>query len=176
MLSCVRWPMRRHFVLTPGGHRINTLSPATNGAQSSSSSRSKPPLLLVHGFGGGVGLWAKNLDALSQHFELHAIDLVGFGRSSRARLVARADPGGEQAEQQLVDSIEHWRQAMGLDKMVLLGHSFGGYLVGAYALRYPDRVTHLVLADPWGMVEAPLVSPLDTMPLSRRLLFGTLVK
>jgi pimeloyl-ACP methyl ester carboxylesterase len=40
--------------------------------------------------------------------------------------------------------------------MVLLGHSFGGYLSAAYALKYPENVQHLILADPWGLPEKPV--------------------
>lgn len=44
---------------------------------------------------------------------------------------------------------------MGLEKVNLLGHSFGGYISALYALKYPDNLHHLILADPWGFPELP---------------------
>jgi abhydrolase domain-containing protein 4 len=75
----------------------------------------------------------------------------GFGRSSRCYF--KTD--NILAENQYIGAIEKWRQAMGLEKVVLLGHSFGGYLSSAYAIKFPDRVEHLILADPWGFPERP---------------------
>jgi len=44
---------------------------------------------------------------------------------------------------------------MQLENFVLLGHSMGGFLAASYAMQYPDRVKHLILADPWGFPEKP---------------------
>ena len=41
---------------------------------------------------------------------------------------------------------------MGIDKMVLVGHSMGGYLAAAYALKYPEHIKHLILVCPAGIV------------------------
>ncbi|XP_030644427.1 1-acylglycerol-3-phosphate O-acyltransferase ABHD5-like [Chanos chanos] len=112
-----------------------------------------PALVLLHGFGGGLGLWVKNLGALSQGGPVYALDLLGFGRSSRPTF--SHDP--QEVEEQFVRSLEEWRTAVGAELMILLGHNLGGYLSAAYALKYPHRVKHLVLVEPWGFPERPSV-------------------
>ena len=44
---------------------------------------------------------------------------------------------------------------MQLEKFILLGHSMGGFLAASYAIQYPQRIKHLILADPWGFPEKP---------------------
>ncbi|CDW54016.1 Abhydrolase 6 domain containing protein [Trichuris trichiura] len=113
---------------------------------------SRTPLVLLHGLGGGGALWMRNFDALAAHRVVYAIDVLGFGRSSRPSF------GNDDilAEQQWVQSLEDWRRYVKLDKITLLGHSLGAYIASAYALEHPDFVNHLILADPWGFPAKPV--------------------
>ena len=64
------------------------------------------------------------------------------------------------AEDFFLSSLQRWREAMGMEKMVLVGHSLGGYLAASYALQYPQHVQHLVLVCPAGVVShLPSSSP-----------------
>lgn len=119
----------------------------------SDATKSRTPLVMMHGFGCGLGAFSQNFDGLHKDREVLALDVLGFGRSSRTPFT----PEAEQAENELVDSLERWRQGIGLDKFVLLGHSFGAFLACSYAMRYPMRVKHLILVDPWGFSTRPAV-------------------
>jgi len=120
------------------------------------------PLVMVHGMGAGLTMFALNYDSLAKERTVYAIDLPGFGRSSRIQF--SSDPG--EIEEQYTTCIEQWRKLLGLEKINLHGHSFGGHLTALYALKYPRHLNLAILADPWGMTERPTeVVPRRNIPL-----------
>jgi len=104
------------------------------------------PLVLLHGFGCGAAIYAANFDELSKKRDVYAIDMPGFGLSSRPQLGDDA----KIAEELMVKALEEWRSKLQLEKFILLGHSLGGFVSSAYALSHSQHVKHLILEDPWG--------------------------
>ncbi|XP_076610768.1 1-acylglycerol-3-phosphate O-acyltransferase ABHD5-like [Chaetodon auriga] len=152
MLKSVKRPFSRQHVRISNNNYLWTLAFSTQPCTlPHPPAQPRSPLVLLHGFGGGVALWAQNLDTLSSCGPVYALDLLGFGRSSRPEFTT--DPEG--AEEQFVAALEEWREKVGLEEMVLLGHNLGGYLSAAYTLRYPHRVKHLLLVEPWGFPARP---------------------
>jgi cardiolipin-specific phospholipase len=92
---------------------------------------------------------------------IYLLDWLGMGRSSRDfpfKITAKPTDTPErvrQAEAFFLDSLEEWREGMGINKMTLVGHSLGAYLVTAYALKYPQHVNRLVLLSPAGVNAGP---------------------
>ena len=112
-----------------------------------------PVLVLVHGYGASGLIFYKILKALSEKFNLILIDIIGMGASSRPQFNAKT---ADQADTFLVSSLESWRIAMGdLKDFYLAGHSFGGYLVGQYAYRYPQHLKKVLMLSPAGIVQKP---------------------
>ena len=139
----VNVPYRARYITTSRQDRIWTVSFNPEGT--------KTPILMVHGFGAGLGMWALNVKELSRDRPMHTFDMLGFGRSSRPTF----DSDPEVVEETFVNSIEDTRKELGLEKFILIGHSFGGYLAYAYTIKHPEQVKSLILADPWGFSEKP---------------------
>jgi pimeloyl-ACP methyl ester carboxylesterase len=104
------------------------------------------PVLFVHGNGANLTQWRAQLDHLRRTRRAVAFDLRGMGRSDPAA-------NGDYSPAAMVDDIEAVAQVLGLRRFVIVGHSFGGTVVAAYAAQHPERVAGLVLADASGNVK-----------------------
>jgi pimeloyl-ACP methyl ester carboxylesterase len=102
----------------------------------------KPPLLLVHGFGASTDHWKKNIAGLQTEFEVWAIDLLGFGRSTKADTQYSPDVWSNQ----LHDFIE---QVIGRP-VVIAGNSIGGYTALATNVLFPSQTCGAILLNPVG--------------------------
>ncbi len=132
--------------------------------------RSKPKLVLIHGYGASSVAFWKIVESLSAHYHLIMIDVIGMGASSRP--VFEFDDH-HTADEFLVEWLEKWRLQMGgLTDFVLAGHSFGGYIGGLYALKYPENVKKLLMLSPLGLNKVPdgfdLMKEMQKYPEKRR--------
>ena len=98
------------------------------------------PIVCVHGGPGFTSYYLEPLAELSHDMPVILYDQAGCGRSRRA--------GGRRvfSIEGFVDELEDLRRELSIEKMCLLGHSFGGVIIGEYALRYPERVERLIFA------------------------------
>ncbi len=114
---------------------------------------SGPTLVLVHGLGGDADQWAFCFSGLSATHRVVALELLGFGRSDKPNISYRIAG--------FVEVLEGFLQALGITRASLLGHSLGGWIVAAFALRFPDKVDKLVLNDACGMDSGAIKPPVD---------------
>ncbi|KAI0393483.1 alpha/beta-hydrolase [Xylariaceae sp. FL0594] len=117
-------------------------------------------LVMLHGYGAGLGFYYKNFEPLSRlrGWKIYALDWLGMGNSKRPPFkISAKDPKDKitEAENWFVDSLEEWRKIRKLDKFTVIGHSLGGYLAISYALKYPGHINKLILASPVGVPEDP---------------------
>ena len=123
-------------------------------------------LVMLHGYGAGLGFFYKNFEGLSRihGWRVYALDLLGMGRSSRPPFKLKSKDRQAsiiEAEAWFIDALEEWRIQREIDRFTLLGHSLGGYIAVAYALKYPGHLNKLILASPVGIPEDPYAVSAD---------------
>ena len=102
------------------------------------------PLMIVHGGpGASHDYFLPYLLPLTRHNKVVFIDERGSGRSQKLE-----ERSGYTVEN-MVEDVEMVRTSLNLGKINLLGHSYGGALAQAYALKYQRNLSHLILGSTW---------------------------
>jgi pimeloyl-ACP methyl ester carboxylesterase len=101
------------------------------------------PLVLLHGIGSGAASWVQQFDGLGASRRLLAWDAPGYGASSP---VDAESPVATHYATVLKD----WLDALGIERCVLVGHSLGAIIAGAFAAAHSQRVAGLLLLSPAG--------------------------
>lgn len=108
----------------------------------------KPKVILLHGLGGSILNWSMNAAALSQNYHVIALDQVGFGKSDKPNLKYRVGT--------YADFLDKFMSELKIEKASMVGNSMGGWVAGLMALKYPNRVEKIVLADAAGIAPAEI--------------------
>ncbi|MFX0073434.1 MAG: alpha/beta fold hydrolase [Candidatus Hermodarchaeota archaeon] len=95
------------------------------------------PLILLHGFVMYKEFWIAQINDLSKHFKLITIDLRGCGKSDH--------PEESYGLLAMVDDIKGLMNHLEIEKAHIGGHSLGGMVAINFALKYPDRLSKLIL-------------------------------
>ncbi len=97
------------------------------------------PVVVIHGGGGDARTWSHNIMELAARYTVYAPDLPGYGGSQPL--------DGRYYIPELSDFVDKFAGALGLKKFNLMGHSLGGGVALNYALKFPQKISKLVLVS-----------------------------
>ncbi len=139
--------MARHVVRAV---QRSSRSTATNDAYVKAGSGSRPVVLLLHGLGCDHTTWEPVIESLSRRYTVIAPDLLGHGQSDKPR--ADYSVGG------YANGMRDLITVLGIDKVTVIGHSFGGGVAMQFAYQFPERTERMMLVASGGL--GPEVTPL----------------
>jgi pimeloyl-ACP methyl ester carboxylesterase len=97
-----------------------------------------PPLVLIHGIAGSSRWWRYNVPALARRFQVHTVNLLGFG-GSRGNTRFALD--------EATATLDAWMRQVVATPAALAGHSMGGLVAADLASAAPELVSRLVLVN-----------------------------
>ncbi|MBI9065949.1 MAG: alpha/beta hydrolase [Salinivirgaceae bacterium] len=106
------------------------------------SKKGDKTIVFIHGLGSNMAAWKKNFSQLKADYRCIAIDLPGYGKSSK-------NPHSGLMSF-YADVVMEFSEKMNLGKIILAGHSMGGQTAIVAALKYPEKIEKLILVDPAG--------------------------
>ena len=116
------------------------------------------PLILLHGQGGYIENFTRNIMVAAQYFHVYALDCVWHGLGPKP-------PFNPELVPTYVDQVIDFMDWAGIDSAHIAGQSMGGWTAMRLAHGYPERVKKLVLATVQGFkVEAPGMPEMEPTP------------
>lgn len=107
-----------------------------------------PAIVALHGWGGSLESMSGVAEGLAaQGFQVHSLDLAGFGRSD--------PPSGVWGVDDYARQVNAYLEQSGLKQVNLIGHSFGGRISIVLGADYPTQVSKIVLTDSAGVINPP---------------------
>ena len=89
------------------------------------------PVILLHGWLGSWGIWQETMKYLATDYRTYALDFWGFGDSGKKRDTYDIDD--------FVDLVDQFMENLGIAAAPIIGHSLGGTVSLAFAIKYPQR-------------------------------------
>ena len=119
---------------------------------------SGPALLLIHGVGDNSTAWEPVHAKLTQWFTVIAPDLLGHGESDK--------PRADYSLAAFANGMRDLLAALDIDRVTVVGHSFGGGVAMQFAYQYPQLVERIVLVSAGGVAkDVSLALRLAAMPM-----------
>lgn len=131
-MSDVPYAFAVHHADLPGGVRLAYMD----------EGRGTETIIMIHGLGSYAQAWKRNLGELSKKYRVIAVDLPGYGKSSKL------PHSGLMSF--YASTIADFIGVMKLGPVTLAGHSMGGQISMVLALEHPELVKRLILVDPAG--------------------------
>jgi pimeloyl-ACP methyl ester carboxylesterase len=108
----------------------------------------KPKIVLLHGLGGQAENWSFVIPALAAKYHVIALDQVGFGKSDKPFIKYRVGT--------FSDFLDKFLTELKIEKATFIGNSLGGWVGSFFAIKYPNRVEKLILANAAGLTPKTL--------------------
>ncbi len=99
-------------------------------------------LIFIHGLGSYLKAWDRNIPVLKNYFRCIALDLPGYGKSSK-----KLHNGSVKFYREFLNEFIN---ALGLQNITLVGHSMGGQIALSFVISFPDVIKKLILISPAG--------------------------
>jgi pimeloyl-ACP methyl ester carboxylesterase len=106
--------------------------------------RNGPALVLLHGSNASLHTWEPWVAQIGDGFRMISLDLPGHGLTGPV-------PDEDYSQEAMVRFVNEFTTVMHVERFALAGNSMGGAVAARFALRYPERLTHLILVDAAGL-------------------------